>query len=202
MKKLASLLLVVCALASVHAQTPKKKSEWTSGKNPMVGTFALSGKGADMKGGMVKITGTVVGKMDVGGKWFTQDVTMKMGKEPAHGRMQIGYDEASKTYVSSWIDDMAAVIITAKGTREGNVVTMTSDETDVMGQKMKFKIILTLKDKNTYTELVQADMGSGFTTIEELTCKRVIKKAAPKPAANKAVAAKPPVKEGVAKKGN
>lgn len=175
MRNLISSLLVLCALATAHAQAPaaQSKSEWASPHNPLVGKFKLTGTSDDMQGGKVKMTGTVEGKMVVGGKWLEHDITMKMGDAPAQGRMMVAYDEASKTYVSSWIDSMAAMVITAKGTREGNTVTMVSDEVEMMGMKMKVKVIITFKDKDTFTEIVQTDMGQGFKTMQDLTCTRI-----------------------------
>jgi len=175
MRNLISSLLVLCALATAHAQAPaaQSKSEWASPHNPLVGKFKLTGTADDMQGGKVKMTGTVEGKMVVGGKWLEHDISMKMGDAPAYGKMTVGYDEATKSYVSSWIDNTAAVFITAKGKREGNTVTMISDELEVMGMKMKIKVIITFKDKDTFTEVIQADMGQGFKTMEDLTCTRI-----------------------------
>lgn len=175
MRTLISSLLALCALTTAYAQAPAKASasDWASPKNPLVGKFKLTGTADDMQGGKVKMTGTVEGRMVVGGKWLEHDITMKMGDAPAHGRMMVAYDEASKTYVSSWVDSMAAMVITAKGTREGNTVTMVSDDVEMMGMKMKVKVIITFKDKDTFTEQIQTDMGQGFKTMEDLTCTRV-----------------------------
>lgn len=171
MRFIAASALVLCVVGSAFAQD--SKSEWASPKNPLVGTFKISGTADDTTGKKVPLTGTVVGKMTVGGKWLEHDVSMKMGNDAAFGKMTVGYDEATKTYVSSWIDNTAAMIITAKGKREGNAVTMMSDELEMMGMKMKIKVIVTFKDKDTFTETIQADMGQGFQTMEEMTCTRV-----------------------------
>lgn len=171
MRYLTTILCAICVVATAPAQ--QQSETWASPSNPMVGTFKVTGTGDDGQGNKSKVDGTAVAKMDVGGKWLTQDVTAKMGEMQTHGRLQVGYDETTKTFVSSWIDDMAPVILVAKGTKAGNVITLTSDEVEMMGQKMKFKIIYTQTSRDVHSEQVQMDMGQGFQTVLDLTFTRV-----------------------------
>jgi hypothetical protein len=87
------------------------------------------------------------------------------------GKGYTGYDLYKKQYVSTWMDTMGTMIMTATGTADasGKKVTMTGQVDDFMtGKKMDFKQTATVidPDHNMFELWMPGPDGKMFKTLE------------------------------------
>jgi hypothetical protein len=86
----------------------------------------------------VENTGTADGKAILGGRFYEEVFTGTVMGQPFEGRGLIGYDNAKKKYVWSWIDSMTTALSTAEGTADatGKVITLKGESYDPATKKM------------------------------------------------------------------
>ena len=86
-----------------------------------------------------KSTGTAKGTAILDGRFVMQEDHSTMMGKPFEGHMLIGYDNVSKKYQTTWVDNMGTGISTGEGTFDasGKVLTITSSHNDAMTGKVK-----------------------------------------------------------------
>ena len=123
--------------------------------------------------GSPEMTGksTVSIKKDLNGFWYKGLYEIKKSKTlPAmKGQFSMGYDTGSKQVLLSGTDSMGSGWF-AGGPIQGDSVT-TVGEMYMMGMKSKVRESMSKKDKEVFHKL-EIDMGKGFQTVGEDTCKK------------------------------
>jgi hypothetical protein len=123
-------------------------------------------------------SGTMHGEMILGGRYAQTHWQGNFMGMPFEGRGTEAYDNMSKQYVSSWIDNMGTGILLSTGTCEndGKVCTMSGDMLDPMsGQKVTLRSVVTWLDDNSFRmEMYGKDpAGKEFKTMEMLVKKKM-----------------------------
>lgn len=109
--------------------------------------------------------GTMHGEMMMGGRYVQHHWKGNFGGMPFEGQGTEAYDNVTKKYLSSWIDNMGTGIMTSSGTCDaaGKVCTMTGDMADPMsGQNVSMKSVITWADNDHFkNEMFMKDPASG-----------------------------------------
>ncbi|MFT3979374.1 MAG: DUF1579 domain-containing protein [Ferruginibacter sp.] len=71
-------------------------------------------------------TGKAVNKMILGGRYQESIHTSDMMGMPFEGRSVMGYDNAKKKFVSTWVDNMGTGVMTMEGTWDEGSKTLTT----------------------------------------------------------------------------
>jgi hypothetical protein len=106
-----------------------------------------------MGGQEMKSEGTAVYEMVLDGRYLKSTFKSTMMGMPMEGMGLDGYDNATKEFLSVWIDNMGTGILYMKGKMEGNAVTYTGTMVDPMtGGETKYKTVMTMinDNKNTF----------------------------------------------------
>lgn len=100
-----------------------------------------------------KSTSTVVNSMILGGKYQTSKHTGNMMGMPFEGLGTTGYDNATKQFVSTWMDNWSTGIMSMAGTWDEATKTMTLNGSmpDICrpGKECALKEVFTVIDDNT-----------------------------------------------------
>lgn len=99
-----------------------------------------------------KSKGTVVNRMILGGRYQEGTFTGTFNGMPFEGKSIVGYDNAKKVFISSWIDNMGTGIMTVEGPWDAATksITFTGEMHDPMtGKKCKLREIMTFVDDKT-----------------------------------------------------
>ena len=144
----------------VHKMLAKSDGEWTADVS------AWMAPGAPPE----KSTATVVNKMILGGRYQQNTYTGTMMNMPFEGTGMVGYDNAKKMFVSTWVDNMGTGIIYMEGPWDNGTktVNMKGKQTDPItgketGIRESFKII---DDNNQLMEMYSTVNGNEFKTME------------------------------------
>ena len=120
--------------------------------------------------------GTMHGETVMGGRYVQHHWKGNMAGMPFEGMGTEGYDNATKQYISSWIDNMGTGIMFSKGSCDaaGKVCTMTGDMPDPMGgPNMTTKMVLTWADNDHFkNEMFMKDPSGGEVQMMEITASR------------------------------
>jgi hypothetical protein len=104
----------------------------------------------------------------LGGFWTVDEVQGDMMGKPFKGVMTLGYDDAKKQYVGTWIDSNTGKLWTYTGQVKGQTLTLESEGECPMnpGKQMKFKEVIEIKspDHRVFTSSVNMD-GKWFTSM-------------------------------------
>ena len=114
---------------------------------------------------------TVSIKKDLNGFWYKGLYEIKKSKTlpGMKGQFSMGYDTGSKQVLLSGTDSMGSGWF-AGGPIQGDSVT-TVGEMYMMGMKSKVRESMSKKDKEVFHKL-EIDMGKGFQTVGEDTCRK------------------------------
>ena len=144
----------------VHKMLAKSDGEWTGD----VSMWMAPGAPPE------KSTATVINKMILGGRYQQNTYTGKMMNMPFEGTGTVGYDNAKKMFVSTWVDNMGTGIIYMEGPWDDatKTVNMKGKQTDPLtgketGIRETFKIV---DDNNQVMEMFSTMNGSEFKTME------------------------------------
>jgi hypothetical protein len=74
----------------------------------------------------MKSTATAVNKMIMGGRYQLSTHKGDFGGMPFEGQSTLAYDNAKKTYISTWIDNMGTGIMVMEGTYDSTTKTTTT----------------------------------------------------------------------------
>jgi hypothetical protein len=120
--------------------------------------------------------GTMHAEVLMGGRYVEHTWKGNFGGMPFEGRGTEGYDNMSKQFVSSWIDNMGTGIILSTGTCDdsGNVCTLTGESIDPMsGQKSTMKSVITWSGNDSFkNEMYGKDSSGNETKMMEITATR------------------------------
>jgi hypothetical protein len=150
MKTLAGLVVFavgyVLSAAPASAQQPSAPGPEIDHLKKMVGTWDATVK---FMGGESK--GTMVYKMDIGGRWLVGNFTGDFGGQKFEGRGLDSYDDMKKKYVAVWIDSMSGSPMVMEGTydKDKKSATMTGEGPGPDGKPTKYKTVTEMKDNNT-----------------------------------------------------
>lgn len=109
--------------------------------------------------------GTMHGETVMGGRYIQHHWKGNMAGMPFEGLGTEGYDNTTKQFISSWIDNMGTGIMFSKGSCDaaGKVCTMVGDMPDPMsGSTMTTKMVVTWADNDHFkNEMFMKDPSSG-----------------------------------------
>jgi hypothetical protein len=104
-----------------------------------------------------------------GGLWVWSDFRSPsfMG-QPFEGHALCGYDPASKTYTTYWVDSMSPFVTTLRGKLDEKTKTLTSEGTtyDPMGGEMKMQETTSWKDEHTRVATFTCTSGEQSMKME------------------------------------
>jgi hypothetical protein len=110
-------------------------------------------------------SGTMHAETILGGRYVQSTWKGSVMGQPFEGLATEGFDNVSKQYVSSWVDNMATGIMYATGTCEngGKKCTTTSTSSDPMtgGQATTKSVVIWIDDNSFRNEMYMKDPGSG-----------------------------------------
>ncbi|MBC7950013.1 MAG: DUF1579 domain-containing protein [Chitinophagaceae bacterium] len=145
-----------------HAMMAKSNGTWNGEM-----TMWMEEGGAPQKS-MVKSVNTMI----LGGRYQQSKHTGSFEGMPFEGVATMGYDNAKKMYVSSWVDNMGTGIMNLSGTWDdaSKTVTLTGTQTNpATGKDCDIKETFKIVDENTQImEMWGPDMKTGkqFKTME------------------------------------
>jgi hypothetical protein len=144
----------------IHKMLAKDDGEW----NEEV-TFWMA-PGAEP----TKSTATVVNKMIMGGRYQESRHTGNMMGMPFEGYGLLGYDNARKVFLSSWIDNMGTGIMFMEGTWDEKTksIQFKGKTTDpVTGKELPVRETFTVIDANKQKlEMFMMQNGKEFKSME------------------------------------
>lgn len=121
-------------------------------------------------------TGTMKGELILGGRYAQMTWQGNFFGMPFEGRGTEGYDNLTKKYVSSWVDNMGTGILYSTGTCEdgGKKCTMKGDMVDpVTGKPGYMRSVVTWTDQNSFkTEMFGAGGDGKEVKMMEIVAKR------------------------------
>ncbi|MFQ5505682.1 MAG: DUF1579 domain-containing protein [Planctomycetota bacterium] len=122
-----------------------------------------------------KTRGKATMRMILGGRYLVEELEGEMMGMKMQGRMTLGFDNATKEYVSTWIDNMATGIYLSRGKKgaDGKLV-LKGTMRDVMSpQGRPFKVVSAEIDADTHTiELFDTMPGVGEFRVMKTTYRR------------------------------
>ena len=101
-----------------------------------------------------KAKATNIQSSAMGGRYVIGNFTSSMMGQPFSGMSTMGYDNAKKMFVSSWIDDMGTGIVRMTGTYDeaSKTLNLKGSQTDAMtGKDSEMREEMKMIDDNTYT---------------------------------------------------
>jgi hypothetical protein len=117
-----------------------------------------------------KHTSTAVNKMILGGRYQQSTHTGNFNGMPFEGISLLGFDNAKKVFMSSWIDNMGTGIMQMEGTWDPatKAITFTGKSVDpATGKDVPVKEIFTFVDNNTQKmEMYMTQNEKEFKTME------------------------------------
>lgn len=146
---------------SVHEMLAKANGEWNSEITMWMSPDSPT-----------KSTGTVVNSMILGGRYQQSNNTGNFMGMPFEGIMILGYDNAKKKFVSSWVDNMGTGMMNMEGDWDEltKTVNLKGTQTDPMTGKdidvrETFQI---MDDNNQKMEMYMTQNGAEMKTMEIL----------------------------------
>lgn len=117
-----------------------------------------------------KSTATAENKMILGGRYQQSTHTGSFNGMPFEGMSLLGYDNAKKVFMSSWIDNMGTGIMNMEGKWDPatKTINFTGKSFDpITGKDMTVREVFTLVDKNTQKmEMYMTNDGKESKTME------------------------------------
>ncbi len=114
--------------------------------------------------------GTMNNKMILGGRYQYSTYTGTMMGMPFEGISIVGYDNAQKKYVSTWIDNMGTGIMNMTGTwdDESNSITFTGNMIDPLtGKDCQVREVFKIIDDNNHVmEMYDNKTGTETKSME------------------------------------
>lgn len=184
MKKIS---IIICAIISISAFTKIKAQDsasmmkaWMTYMTPGEIHKMLAGSDGEWKGDItmwmapnapaIKSTGSAVNKMIMGGRYQQSMHTGSFNGMPFEGMSLVGYDNAKKVFMSSWVDNMGTGIMQMEGTWDAktNTINFTGNTIDpATGKDMKVRETYKIIDNNTHLmEMYAMQGGKEFKTME------------------------------------
>lgn len=116
-------------------------------------------------------SGTSKSEMILGGRYLEDKVRGTAMGQPFEGRGTTGYDNYSKEYISTWVDNMGTGVFVSRGKYDpaAKSLVMTGTMDDFMdGKKKTMRSVLTHVDQNTtrFEMYAPGPDGKEFKTME------------------------------------
>jgi hypothetical protein len=114
-------------------------------------------------------TGTSENTWVLGNRYVQMKHQGTMMGKPFNGIGYTGYDNVTKQYIGTWMDDMSTGMMVSKGSMTGNVMTSTATAPDMMTGKMatyKEKVTVTDNDHHTFEMWGPAPNGKTYKMLE------------------------------------
>jgi Protein of unknown function (DUF1579) len=166
MKKITLLIcaaIFFCTMQNSFAQTADPMKAWQDFMTPSenhkllakeVGTWeAEVSQWMDPSAPPSKAKATNVVTMAMNGLYQMGNFTSTMMGMPMTGQSTVGYDNAKKMYVSSWIDNLGSGIVRMSGTYDKgtNILSLKGTQTDPMtGSDSEIRQEMKYLDADTY----------------------------------------------------
>ncbi len=121
-------------------------------------------------------TGKRSAEMLLGGRFLQEKYSGTFMGMPFEGIGWLGYDNAAKEWVGSWIDNMGTGIMTSHGTYDKGMWSMTGESTDpTTGKKWTSRSTLKIVDPNTFTmEMFGTGPDGKEMKMFEMNCKKAM----------------------------
>ncbi len=125
----------------------------------------------------MECSGTLSSRM-LGGFWVVNEMKGGMANDPMTGVQTIGYDDATKKYVGTWVDSMTAHMWRYEGNVDasGQVLTLDADGPNFIsdGKLTKFQDIYEFKSKDeiVMTSKMLDDDGKWMTFMSGSAVRR------------------------------
>lgn len=118
-----------------------------------------------------KSEGTAEYRPVLGGRFLEQEVHGTMGDQPFEGRGLEGFDNVTKLYVGTWVDNMSTAPMVMKGkcAADGKKCTMKGKVADaIAGKEVPVTTVMIVKDDNNFTWQMMGPGPDGkpFKTLE------------------------------------
>jgi hypothetical protein len=95
----------------------------------------------------------------LGGRFVTEHVKCVLGDQPFEWYGTYGYDNARKKYTAVWMDNLGTGMDMAEGNNEGDVIQLRGEREEVPGEKIRYKWIIRIRDKDTFS-IEMLDIGA------------------------------------------
>lgn len=140
--------------------TPGDMHKWMTNTN---GTWeAEVSQWMDPAAPPTKSRATIVQSSELGGRYVVAKYKGTAFGQPMEGMSMMGYDNAKKLYVSTWIDNLGTGIVNMSGTYDETTKTLNLKgyQTDPLtGKDSDIREELTIIDKDSYS---MSMFGTGF----------------------------------------
>lgn len=143
-----------------HAWLQQFVGEWNTNTN----TYMEPGKPPIQSKGSETIR-------PLGGFWTISEIKGSMMDQPFLGNLTLGYDTTKQKYVGTWIDNISGRMQQYEGAVDpsGKQMVLEGEGACPMqpGQRMKFKEVIEVKDKDStlHTSSVQLEGGQWITVM-------------------------------------
>ena len=117
-------------------------------------------------------TGTVTNRMVMGGRYQQGTYKGQMNGMPFEGVSTLGYDNAEKVFVSTWMDNMGTGIMYMKGKMDDATKTINFNGTMVdpaTGKECKVREVVSFPDDKTQKMEMYGDQGGKEMKWMEMT---------------------------------
>lgn len=183
MKKFSMLLLAILlstSFSKIYSQTAEEQKAWMEYMTPgpvqeMFAKYDGEWKSEismwmDPSAAPMKMDGSTSNKMILNGRYQYSTHTGTMMGMPFEGIMILGYDNAKKMIVSSWIDNMGTGIMNMSGTWDEATksATLYGTQTDPMtGKDIKVReVFKVLNDDSQSLEMYMDKEGTEMKSME------------------------------------
>ncbi len=121
-------------------------------------------------------TGKRSAELLLGGRFLQEKYSGTFMGMPFEGIGWLGYDNAGKQWVGSWIDNMGTGIMNSTGTYDNGMWSMTGESTDpATGKKWSSRSTLKIVDANTFQmEMYSKGADGKEMKMFEMTCKKAM----------------------------
>lgn len=138
-----------------HKNLAKMVGDWTFTNKMWMDPSAPPAEGS----------GTMHGETILGGRYVHAVWKGNLMGMPFEGHGTEGFDNITKKYVSSWVDNMSTAIMYSTGTCDANGKTCTSTSAEMMdpmtGKMTSFRSVITWKDDKSFTMEMYAKPAGG-----------------------------------------
>jgi hypothetical protein len=180
MKKIYMLLVLAVGLISAGYSQSEEEKAWMAYGTPGEPHKAMAAETGSWTNDMtfwqepggqpMKATSTCEVKMILGGRYQEMKYTGNIMGMDFEGQSLLGFDNATKEYTSTWIDNMGTGVLVLKGKMDkgSKSMTMTGDMVNpVTGKTSPYRQVYTIVDANTRKfEMYDTKNGKEFKSME------------------------------------
>ena len=153
--------------AMMNAMTPGDNHKFLAG---LVGNWSAKMKmwmepGAEPQ----ENSGTVKRRMIMGGRYLLEEFEGTYNGMPFQGLGHTGYDNVTKQFVGSWMDNFGTGILINHGQRDGDTLTMQGEMASPMGGgNMKLRMVTRMVDKDNQIFEYYVVMAPGMPEMKQM----------------------------------